>query len=225
VPSSLKNLRLPRNILLTQILPFYFVINLFACSQYAIEIVEPLSGPQATVAIPESAELVEKKILEYLRKRRRLESVQQSQMQAGRTFFLQPWVRDSSLRYMLLKADDRIRHLSEWKAQWTLEALSPKQSLLSVDVLEIIHMGPPSRKRRPEPEEISAGAAKGDWVETPPDKIRAAVELRRFWTEYYLSLPLPSALANVNVKNLNDPPLGLALSRRQSKKIERKVFY
>ncbi len=182
--------------------------------------------PPVEARIQDSAENVEKKLSAYLKNRQRLERKFESPNQANRVIFLQPWIRDSSLRYFMIKTGDRIRHLSEWKAQWTLEPRGNHSTYISLDVLEVIHLGPPSNKRRPNPEEISAGAAQSDWIETTPDRIRAAVELRRFWTENYLGTPLPPVLAQLTVKDLGEPPLGSQIIERENKKrLKRIVTY
>jgi hypothetical protein len=194
-----------------------------SCSHYANEIQNSQSTYEVSVTIPDTLQGVRKKLHTYLRSRGRIEKEFDSTLQPGRVFIIQPWVRDSSLRYYLLKRDERIRHMSEWKAQWTLETQGAQKTALSLDVLEVIHLGPPSNVKRPEPQEIATGLAKNDWIETPNDTLRAAVEMRRFWTENYLGFPLPPSLSNFKIDDLKGPPLGRRLLTWKPDRIKRET--
>jgi hypothetical protein len=119
------------------------------------------------------------------------------------TVFVLDWVRDSSLRYHYLSGDQRQRHFSEWAMQWNLSSRSPNQTEVSLVVLELIFIGD-RRKAGPRPD---AQLDHQQWFETPPDRLRAAVEARRFWVEKIgTQWPLPSTLSNINLPKLEGPP-------------------
>ncbi len=226
----------PRKTLAKVCLASVLFLGAQSCSQYALEWehelagIDPLEGKTlgiAEVLVPLPFVETRRLLLGYLRDRRRYERSFFSALQTDRFFVLQPWVRDTSLRYIFIEAGARHRHLSDWKAQWTLEPAGPKTTRVSVDVLEVIFLGPLKSVQRPEPQNIVGDKVRNsDWFETPLDKIRALTELRRFWMENFLGTELPKNLRGLILRDPEAyPPLGLAIaSRKTNRSVRERSF-
>src|SRR5690606_24351187 len=101
------------------------------------------------IEISDNIYSVRERLEGYLRLRSRVERVVS---EGNRIHIIQPWVRDSSLRYYMLEFDTRERHLNEWKAQWTLEHAGSMRTVLRLKVFELLYMGPPRQAGlRPDP--------------------------------------------------------------------------
>jgi hypothetical protein len=202
-----------------------FLTSLANCSRYALVIpnAEREVGDQS-IRIPENFQTTEIKISRWLRSRNRLERSIRPSGDSAKVYFLTPWFRDYSLRFYYLEQYSRNRHLTEWTAQWTLKAIGNQESLLRVKVLELLYIGPANSSP---PLPLSASKAQNslisnpDWAETDPDKLRATLELRRFWNENYPLLPLPKQLANVSLPSLLDPPISKEWSKAKWKPLTR----
>ena len=197
-------------------------MTLFAlsnCSRFAIVTNDLERKSPFVVRLPESSSVVAQKLEAYLRGRDHLEKSFRSQM---RFDFIQPWIRDSSLRYHLLDFDERKRHLCQWKAQWTLEGNGTHDTELSVKVLEVIFMGSPRDANSfPTLEQAQGNGLISDWFETDPDNLRAALEIRRFWIENYPLLPLPKEIATLTLPSLDGMPVSRTALRRRWEPLQR----
>ncbi len=178
------------------------------CSRYVVVDDDVMALKPIDIVVPQNAVGAAEKLHRYLKQRRRLQD-RHNDPQA--VMFVQPWVRDQSLRYQLLEFDDRKRHLSEWKAQWTVQPLGRDRALLSLRVLEVIFVGPPETLgNRPRITNSNRDFVVSDWFEAPPDHLRAALEARRFVNEQYPLMGLPPALAAIPDLSLKGPPKSLA---------------
>lgn len=191
------------------------LLSITACSRYALrDYSNELQAP-VEIELPETIDRAQQRLHKYLVSRGRFENLVTNS--SGKFIFVQPWVRDSSLRYYLLEYDTRYRHLSEWKAQWTLTEAGPFKTKLQLRVLEVIFLGPPDTLgARPR---ITRGSGRefifADWVETDRDDLRASLEARRFWIEHYPRHPLPAPLAGFTQLTLEGPPRSIqSLERR-----------
>jgi hypothetical protein len=201
----------------------FLTLSFSACSQYGKITPDALSRPTVVIDLPENYFATYEKIEQYLKSRGHFEKVIFNQLRDGQNaHFISRWVRDSSLRYYMLEFDSRERHLSEWKAQWTLEGRGRNNSKLTVTVLEVIYMGPPYRAGvRPEAPQDSLKINNIDWYETTEDNLRAAIEARRFWTSLYPTHALPKILANVPIISLEVLPNSEALLKNRWKPLQR----
>ncbi len=197
----------------SQLLIFFLVLASSACTRYAIRSSESPRDGSVFIKVNEPISQVSVRLKAYLNSRSRLEqhinAFSPATKGAGdKEFFVQPWIRDSSLRYYLLIDDTRIRHLSEWKALWTLSALDKRWTKINLTVMEVIFLGPPkSAGLRPEEKSAPLKVSASEWFETNPDSMREIVELRRFWIENYVGKDLPPRIANFSVPTLTGPPL------------------
>jgi hypothetical protein len=177
---------------------------LASCSRYGVPISEDPPASPIVLHVPENFETTRRRVYQYLKSRDRVESVFTPTDVPGEIRLNQPWVRDTSLRYMELEYDARQRHIVEWKGQWILKSVSESITEVRLNILELLFLGP-AREASPRP------TPNADWFETGADGLRAALELRRFWAETYPALPLPKALANVQVPALDGPPVSRTL--------------
>jgi hypothetical protein len=178
------------------------------CSRYVVVDDDVMSMKPIDIIVPQNAVGAADKLQRYLKNRGRLQD-RHNDSQA--VMFVQPWVRDQSLRYQLLEFDERKRHLSEWKAQWTVQPLGRDRALVSLRVLEVIFVGPPDTLgNRPRITRTNRDFVVSDWFEAPPDHLRAALEARRFVNEQYPLMGLPLSLAALPDLGLQGPPKSLA---------------
>lgn len=216
---------------------FFLLLKSSSCSQYALKWEQEFIGSEKTVEdsgsiqiqVPLSPLETRKLLLDYLRSRNRLETAFESKLQAGRFIILQPWIRDTSLRYIFIESGQRQRHLSEWKAQWTLEPAGNKSTWVTLDVLEVLFLGPIKKAVRPEITATQLGPDKPqstDWFETPFDRYRSIAELRRFWMTFFLNRPLPDSIAAFQIKDPKFyPPKGKSLSEKSSNYFSRPAAF
>ena len=114
-----------------------------SCSRYALIIPDAeRENGELNVRVPDNYQSVDAKISRWLRLRGKLEKSIRPSSDSQRVFYLTPWARDLSLRFYYLDFDQRIRHLTEWKSQWSLRAMGANESKLTVKVLELIFVGP-----------------------------------------------------------------------------------
>lgn len=195
------------------------LLSLCACAQYALRIPNASRHSPVDVMLPENYHLAKQRLENYLRKRYRLEKSFTRPTELPQSYFIQAWIRDSSLRYYLLEFDHRQRHLSEWKAQWVLIPAGPQSTRARLSVLELIYLGPP-HEAGPRPRSPRRNAKRqvvlSDWVETPEDHLRAAVEMRRFWNESYPLSSLPVELSHLPLPELEKIPSPSQDLRRSS---------
>jgi hypothetical protein len=199
-----------------------------ACSRYALNLDDTGHEKPVVVRVDENSISVASKLRAYLLSRGRLDSGDLAPLRDGSLNFVQPWIRDTSLRYYSLNFDTREREMSDWKAQWHLKPLGAHQSELSLVVLELIFVGP-AKDAGPRPEAGPSARANllgsgrypaaafdnSDWYETDPDNLRAALEMRRFWIETYPLKALPKVLASITVPLLQGPPLSTKAAQKR----------
>lgn len=202
-----------------------FLTLLSACSRFALIIPDAeRENGEVNVRIPENLRTLETKVSRWLKLKDKLEKTIRPSADSKRVFFITPWTRALSLRFYYLDFDQRMRHLSEWKAQWTLRALGANDSKLTVKVLELLFTGP-IWNVPPLPElanqKQNSVTTNTEWTETDPDKLRATLELRRFWSEVYPLIPLPSELAGPSVSSLEGPPVSKDWTQKKWKPLKR----
>jgi len=181
------------------------------CARYGLRHPQSLEyDGSVSVKVPDNFQVIEVKLRDWLKTRSLFEKVIRPTGLSQEVYYLTPWKRDFSLRYYYLEFDSRSRHISEWKSQWKLKVLNPEFSEIQVKVLEVIHMGPSNLAPAfPEIDEVKKLkiTTNLDWAESAPDKIRALLELRRFFNETYPLSPLPAPLAVISVPSLEIGPL------------------
>lgn len=178
-----------------------------ACAQFGLELRGSDPAPRRPIiVVPGDLSSVVRSLERFLRARDALESTTGDTVATGKVRLTEPWRRGTSLRYSYHVFGERGRHVAEWKGQWSLQAVDPQHTQVTLKILEVIYYGPAERAGpRPDPETIKSLPYR-DWFETPPDDLRALFELRRFWTETYPRQPLPAVLADLTVPSLSGPP-------------------
>lgn len=161
-----------------------------ACSHYAIRVPDTEQEKPVSITLPDSLSVATQKIENYLKARQHYSSTYRPIERTEEVRINEEWIRDTSLRYYLRLWDQRLRHVTTWRAQWVLREIPPHRTELRVKVLELLFIGLPQ-----DSEEGPDLDNKTSWFEGDPDEIRSAVEIRRFWTSVYPTVPLPEALS------------------------------
>ncbi len=192
-----------------------------ACSQSALRLRAADGYQPLAIVVPQPLSKLADDLQDYLVARRRFEA-KRLLVESGGLRFVQPWVRDTSLRYYMLQWDKRIRHVADWKAEWTLTPIDAYRTKLEMRVLEVLFISPPW-SFRPRPE-VSRGqiALSQDWFETEADSVRAAFEARRFLTTAYPLQRLPTALGGLKAPELAEEPMAKEALKPRWRPLERR---
>lgn len=205
---------LPFSLILRPFTCLCFVIGLFPltqCSQRMLRLDPSLQTSETDgkiqITLPLEAAVLEKTLEDYLVNMNRLESSFRDGDTRG---LMQTWERAQSLRYYLLEFDRKQRHICEWKSLWKIKALHKAESQLELETLEILYIGAPSAARGgPASKNPRNPRKQTSWFETSPDRVRSAVEMRRFMKSSFPEISLPLWLTEFKVPELKGQALTL----------------
>ena len=172
-----------------------------SCARYGVHNDGARQYPASEISLNGSRPELAAKLQRYLKTRGFSPNVDRMRA-APSTDFELDWVRDSSLEYFYILSGTRLPHLSHWKAVWRLTDQGPRRTLVHVEIMELLYMGPRD-------EAGSVPSLNGQWVTAPDSHLRGWVELRRFFTETFPGQALPRDLSLIEVPSLSLPPLAM----------------
>jgi hypothetical protein len=172
-----------------------------SCARYGVHNDGARQYPPSELSLNSSRAELTGQLQRYLKKRGFSPNIDHMRMGSSTDFELD-WVRDSSLEYFYILSGTRLPHLSHWKAVWRLTDLGPRRTLVHVEIMELLYMGPRD-------EAGAIPSLNGQWVSAPDSHLRGWVELRRFFTETFPGQALPRDLALIEVPSLASPPLAM----------------
>lgn len=159
---------------------------------------DALQAPEARIRVPMSAIELETQLKNYLAEKKALK---RRYTKENARILETRWKSDESLRYFFTSISTRKRHLSQWKGVWSILPKGNDQSELHLIIGELIYC-----------EDVDGLSAQhptisSEWYETNPDKLRASVEMSKFWKKLFPKQPLPRALKYEKAPELFIPPL------------------
>ncbi len=183
----------------------FFVVSLGACAKYAIRKSEIPRNLPRKIELSASLDQVKNALGSYLSKRGQKYKIYRNKQGTVLDFEME-WVRDSDLAYFYVQTGRRIPHLSHWKGVWQIQQKSKNTTLVILEIMELIYLGP--REEAPARPNVD-----GQWAESSDSNLRAALELKRFSTERFPRIKLPTSLAKLKAPDLDFPPLSLKKMR------------
>jgi len=183
------------------ILTLVAFFSLSSCAKYAIKNDELSASYVKSVTFPLHFNQTRSAILDLLSQRG--QKFKEHIKRNGSSIDIEmEWIRDSSLSYFYLQRGQRVPHLVHWKGVWKIYKVTNFQTNVGLDMMELAYLGP--QEKAP-----AAPRIDGQWAESKDNNLRAALEIRRLWTSTIPHQDLPPALGQIQVPDLNFPPLSL----------------